>query len=127
VLLGRAHQRERAHARDHVGELPARALQHLHVDLVLEVRGRRPDLARQPDDAPCFGEVACQWLLDDEALEASAVSRRGGDCLHDLDPREVRAEESDDVDVAREVLDAVVDLHVAQTGAPRRGRECFRS
>ena len=114
VLLGRTHQRERSHRRRRAGELRARLLQHLHVDLVLEVRGRRADLAARARRtrrasarlrASGFSQISPRRRAPSRTAAAisSITSTR----------HEVGVEDRDDVDVGHHLP------HARRTPAPR--------
>ena len=90
------------------------------MDLVLEVRGRCSDLARERDDAARFGEVAGERLLADQSLELRAVAHRVRDLFHHVDAEKVGVEDRDDVDVWCHLADALEHPRLAEPACTDR-------
>jgi hypothetical protein len=126
VLLGRARQHQRPRARER-RELRERGGDHAHVQLVLEVRGRRADLARELEHAARLAQVAGQRLLGDQpAQPCAAVAHRCRDLDQRVDARVVRTEQRQHVAVRGELAHRVEDARRSQPGFTRPLRELGR-
>ena len=108
VFLGGAHQAEWSHRIDHTGQLRQRRRHRLHVNLILEIRGRRADLARQREDSVRLGHIARQRLFADQALELCARTDGCEGLFERRDSREVGPEEGHDIDVRCHLRDASI-------------------